>query len=195
MRRLTAVVALLLVALTACSSGGGGSTPMPHPPDRTLVAAAHLKPCPTSSTTAVPDGLPDLTLACLAPGRSVHMAGLTGKPSVVNIWGSWCLPCRKEAQYLASAFNADHKRVRFLGVDVVDSANSALDFDAHVTPPVHFPSVFDPNRRFAIALRVVSPPYTVFVDRTGRIVGDKHGGYTSTAELQADITRYLDVPT
>jgi thiol-disulfide isomerase/thioredoxin len=134
-------------------------------------------------------------MPCLAPGRSVHLAGLTGRPTLVNLWGSWCGPCQKEATYLNQAFAADKKQVRFLGVDIVDSANSALDFGAHVSPPTRYPSVFDPDRRVAIGLKVASPPYTFFVDRSGRIVGESGGAYTSTQQLQADITRYLHVPT
>jgi thiol-disulfide isomerase/thioredoxin len=123
------------------------------------------------------------------------MAGLTGRPTVVNIWGAWCPPCQAEERYLSSAFNTDHKQVRFLGVDIVDDANSALDFLPHVTPPVHFPSVFDVDRKVALGLHVASPPFTAFVSAAGKVVGTKHGGYSSTAELQADISRYLHVST
>jgi thiol-disulfide isomerase/thioredoxin len=139
--------------------------------------------------------LPDITVPCLGNGPAVHLAGLAGKPTVVNIWGSWCPPCQKEEKYLSSAYNADRGKVRFLGVDVVDEADSALDFVAHVTPPVRFPSVFDADRKVALALGVASPPYTAFVSSTGKIVGTKHGGFASTAEVQSAISRYFHLST
>jgi thiol-disulfide isomerase/thioredoxin len=119
------------------------------------------------------------------------MAGLTGKPTVVNIWGSWCPPCQAEEEYLSLASDKDRQLVRVLGVDIVDEADSALNFVTHVTPPVHFPSVFDADRKVALALHVLSPPYTVFVSAAGKIVGHHSGPYSSTAQLQADVTRYL----
>jgi thiol-disulfide isomerase/thioredoxin len=121
------------------------------------------------------------------------LAGLTGRPTLVNLWGSWCEPCQKEERYLSSAYNALKNRVRFLGVDTVDSADSALDFDAHVTPPVRYPSVFDPDKKVITALGYSGPPETIFVDAGGRIVGRRTEPYTSTSEVKADVARYLDV--
>jgi thiol-disulfide isomerase/thioredoxin len=123
------------------------------------------------------------------------MAGLTGMPTVVNVWGSWCPPCQAEEKYLSSAYDKDHSHVRFLGVDVVDEADSALSFVTHVSPPVHFPSVFDESRKVALGLHVASPPYTFFVSAAGRIVGKSAGAYSSTAQVQSDIARYLHVAT
>jgi hypothetical protein len=60
---------------------------------------------------------------------------------------------------------------------------------------VHFPSVFDADRKVALGLHVVSPPYTFFVSAAGKVVGKSTGGYSSTAQLQADITRYFHVAT
>jgi thiol-disulfide isomerase/thioredoxin len=120
------------------------------------------------------------------------MAGLTGKPTVVNIWGSWCIPCQKEEKYFASAYSRLKGKVRFLGVDSVDSADSALDFLAHVRPAVHFPSVFDADRKILLGVGRAGPPVTVFLDRSGKIVG-KSSDYTSLNDLYADIANYLHV--
>jgi cytochrome c biogenesis protein CcmG/thiol:disulfide interchange protein DsbE len=185
-------IAVAMAALVVGCSSSGGAAPTPGP-DPNLVKAADLAPCPASSLTAVAGGLPDITLPCLAPGRSVHLAGMTGKPTVINVWGSWCEPCQTEEKYLASAYDALKPKARFLGIDIVDSANSALDFDAHVTPPVRFPSVFDENRKAAIALGVTGPPATFFVSAAGKLVGQHLKPYTSAAEITADIRHYLHV--
>jgi cytochrome c biogenesis protein CcmG/thiol:disulfide interchange protein DsbE len=195
---MVAGAALLLVAATACTSsrtvsigpGPGGTSPSLTK----LIAAADLAPCPSSSATVVSGGLPNVTLPCLGKGPAVHMAGLKGKPTVVNIWGSWCPPCQAEMTYLSSAYNADRGRVRFLGVDTVDEADSALDFDAHVTPPVHFPSVFDEDRKIILDAHLPpSPPVTLMISAAGKIVHTEHGAYPSTAALQHDIATYLHV--
>jgi cytochrome c biogenesis protein CcmG, thiol:disulfide interchange protein DsbE len=186
----------LLVATCGCSSShaavnparGGGSALA------ALITRAQLRPCPSSSTSAVANGLPNVTLSCLGHGPAVHMAGLTGRPTVVNIWGSWCEPCQAEESFLSAAYDKTHGRVRFLGVDTVDQADSALDFDAHVSPPVHFPSVFDPDRKVLIGLHFPGPPETLYVDSAGRIVHTNRVPYTSTAAVMADIAAYLHSP-
>jgi len=142
----------------------------------------------------VAGGLPDVTLACLGNGPAVHLAGLTGHPTVVNLWGSWCEPCQAEEKFLSEAYNKTGGHVQFLGVDTIDSADSALDFDAHVTPPVRFPSVSDPDKKVLLALHFQGPPETVFVDTSGRIVHVNRVPYTSTTAITADIATYLHVP-
>jgi thiol-disulfide isomerase/thioredoxin len=195
MRRALAV-GLALVALSGCSGKSNGAHHVSGPDER-LVKAAHLDPCPASSATPVSGGLPDVTLACLAPGRSVHMAGLAGEPTVVNVWGSWCEPCQKEERYLSSAYDQLKGKVQFLGVDTEDDADSALDFDAHVSPPVHFPSVVDDDKAILLGLHpaVAGPPVTVFLDSSGHVVGTHPGPFTSTTELTDAIARYLHVTT
>jgi thiol-disulfide isomerase/thioredoxin len=143
----------------------------------------------------VPGGLPDVTLPCLGNGPPVRMAGLTGRPTLVNLWGSWCVPCQAEEKYLSSAYDQTRGKVRFLGVDTVDQADSALDFDAHVSPPVHFPSVFDPDKKVLLGLHFTGPPRTVLLDSSGRIVHTRNTPYPSTAAVLTDIATYLRVPT
>lgn len=195
--RIGAVAALLAFALTGCSEGRGSSadpTP-PGPSHAELVARAALDPCPASvAGEKVAHGLPDVTLPCLGAGPRVHLAGLRGTPTVVNIWGSWCTPCQAEAKYLATVYDALKPRVRFLGVDTEDSADSALDFAPHVTPPMRYPSVVDEQKKVLIGLDLISAvPSTVFVDASGHVVHKAAVAYGSAAQLRADIARYLGV--
>jgi thiol-disulfide isomerase/thioredoxin len=189
-----AVVALLVS--TGCTSSGspGGDGRVSDPAHAKLVQKARLQPCPPSSTRPVPDGLPDVTLSCLGNGPAVRMAGLTGTPTVVNVWGSWCIPCQKEAAALSTVYNALRPKVRFLGVDTADSANSALDFGAHVTPPIRYPSVFDPDKKVLLGLaKAPGPPITAFVDASGVVVHVATGPYDDAAQLRADVAKYLHV--
>jgi thiol-disulfide isomerase/thioredoxin len=124
----------------------------------------------------------------------VHLGGLAGKPTLVNIWGSWCGPCQAETRYLSTVYDAARGKVRFLGVDTEDDAKSALDFAAHVSPPMRYPQVADKDKRLLIALNIPSAvPTSVFVDASGRVVHIAPGAYHSAAALRADIRRYLGV--
>jgi thiol-disulfide isomerase/thioredoxin len=193
---------LLIVAtlgVTACSgsSGAGHHGPSGGPArsgaSPAQIRLADLERCPRSSPTAVPGGLPDITLACLGNGPAVHLAGLTGRPTVVNIWGSWCGPCQDEAAALSSVYRADRGKVRFLGVDTEDDPDSALNFDAHVTPPVRYPSVFDPDKKLLLDLHFDGPPETVLVDSAGKVVHTHAGAYSSAQQLRSDLATYLKV--
>jgi cytochrome c biogenesis protein CcmG, thiol:disulfide interchange protein DsbE len=157
------------------------------------VTKADLRPCPPSSATPVSGGLPNLTLACLGHGPAVHLAGVTGKPMLVLTWGSWCTECQAEMRFLSSVYDEDHAKMRFLGVDTEDQSDSALDFDAHVSPPVHFPSVIDYDHKVELGLKTDATPYTVLVSAAGRIVHTHAGPYLSAAQLKSDLATYLHV--
>jgi cytochrome c biogenesis protein CcmG/thiol:disulfide interchange protein DsbE len=191
---LLAATALALAACSSTSTAGSSHAPAHLSAERLrLIKSAGLAPCPTSSAAGVSGGLPNLTLDCLGTGPAVHLAGLAG-PAVVNVWGSWCGPCQQEAGYLSEVYDADRGKVTFLGIDTEDDPNSALDFGTHVTPPVRYPSVVDPDRKVLIALaKAPGPPETAFIGTSGRVVYIHLGGYDSAAQLRADISRYLGV--
>jgi cytochrome c biogenesis protein CcmG, thiol:disulfide interchange protein DsbE len=196
--RAAIVVVVVVAALaTACSSSKPSSfaPDFPKPPSYDeLVARAALDPCPPSSAAKTSKSLPDLTLPCLGKGPAVHLAGLSGTPTVVNIWGSWCGPCQAETKFLSTVYDAAHGKVRFLGVDTEDDAKSALDFAPHVSPPMRYPQVVDKNKRLLVGLNIPSSvPTTVFVSASGRVVRVSPGAYRSADALRADIARYLGV--
>jgi cytochrome c biogenesis protein CcmG, thiol:disulfide interchange protein DsbE len=196
LRRIVAL-GVLGVLVTGCTSSGGVDAGPHYPknPDRSrLVAIARLEPCPASAGTPVGGGLPDVTLPCLGNGPAVHLAALRGTPTLVNLWGSWCGPCQKETPFLQQAHARLGAAVRFLGVDTEDQADSALDFAAHVRPPMRYPSVLDDNK--AVLLGVHGPsavPMTIFVDAKGHVVHLSIESYGSLAAVLADVTRYLGV--
>lgn len=188
----------LTVSLAACSGPSASTGPepnfSPNPKHSQLVARADLDLCPPSRPTSVDGGLPDVTLPCLGRGPAVHLAGLVGKPAVVNIWGSWCGPCQAEARYLSQVYDSLKTKVRFLGIDDEESnPDSALDFAAHVQPPMRYPSVVDDNKQVLIAMHTSEVPITVFVDADGHIVHRNFAPYHDAASLRADISHYLGV--
>jgi cytochrome c biogenesis protein CcmG, thiol:disulfide interchange protein DsbE len=191
-----ALGALGLLVAGCTSSGRADAGPhYPKNPDHTrLVATARLEHCPATSGSAVPGGLPDVTLPCLGDGPKVHLAALRGTPTLVNLWGSWCGPCQQETPYLQEAHARLGAAVRFLGVDTEDQPDSALDFAAHVRPPMRYPSVVDDNK--AVLLGVHGPtgvPMTLLVRADGTIAATHPGEYHSVAEVLADIRKYFGV--
>lgn len=118
-----------------------------------------------------------------------RIAALRGYPVVVNVWASWCGPCRFEFPTLQKLSAAYGKRVAFLGVDSQDSDDAAKTFLGE--EPVPYPSYSDPNQDIKRAIgATVGLPDTAFYDRRGKLIYVKQGPYTDHAELHADVRRY-----
>jgi len=107
----------------------------------------------------------------LNPGSTVGLDALAGRVVVLNIWGSWCGPCRAEAddlQYVAQDTADDG--VSVLGVDVRDDRAAATDFvrDRGIT----YDSIFDPPGRTLVSLKGYprnTVPSTIVLDRQHRV--------------------------
>ncbi|KMO73457.1 TlpA family protein disulfide reductase [Mycolicibacterium chlorophenolicum] len=114
----------------------------------------------------------DLEGPALLEDRTIHLSDFDGKVVVINIWGSWCAPCRTETPELEKVFEeTEPLGVAFLGIDVRDDRAAARDF---VTDrKVRYPSIFDPPMRSLIALGKSYPtsvvPTTLVLDRKHRV--------------------------
>lgn len=113
---------------------------------------------------------------------------LKGHPAVVNLWATWCPPCKLEFPIFQQVSTKLGRRVAFLGVNVEDNRERAEAFLRK--QPVPYPSLEDGDARIAQALGVgQNLPVTVFYDREGRRFIHQ-GGYTRQADLIRDIERY-----
>jgi thiol-disulfide isomerase/thioredoxin len=125
----------------------------------------------------------------LVPGGEralrAELERLRGRPVVVNLWASWCTPCRDELPYFQSQAARRGTRIAFLGVNVQDSEGGARRMLERF--PVPYPSVVDPDRDVARALRAQGLPSTAFYGRDGRLVVLRQGRYRSEGALAADI--------
>jgi thiol-disulfide isomerase/thioredoxin len=118
-----------------------------------------------------------------------RIARLRGYPVVVNVWASWCGPCRFEFPHLQRAAAEYGRRVAFLGVDSQDSDDAARTFLRE--EPVPYPSYTDPDKAIAASIGAdLGLPDTAFYDRRGGLVHLKQGPYSEWAELRADLERY-----
>jgi thiol-disulfide isomerase/thioredoxin len=107
----------------------------------------------------------------LEPGRMIGPSDAPGQVVVINIWGSWCGPCRTELPELQRVYEQNRTSgVAFLGIDVRDSRDAAGDFVRD--RGVAFPSIFDAPGRSLAALHGYprnTVPSTIVLDRSHRV--------------------------
>lgn len=183
-----AAAALLLAA--ACSNG---ATPAPRSTASLPPVGLDACPKPEELLQGTLDGanrLPDVSLPCLGHEGSVAMRALGGKPTVVNLWASWCFPCRTEMPEFQKVYVDLKDEVRFLGVDTKDFERPARE--AIQRAAISYPNVFDKDERIRRAVNARSLPATILLDADGRI-RDVHVGELTEAELRAAITKHLGV--
>ncbi len=169
-----------VLALAGCGSSpeGGGA----HPDyDRALAGAPpRLAALHDQANQLLPGGL---------DAYERRIAALRGYPIVVNVWASWCGPCRLEFpafQQLAAEYG---KRVAFLGVDSQDSDEHAKRFLGE--EPVPYPSYTDPEEEIAESIGASRGlPATAFYDRQGELLHFSYVPYIDHEDLRTDIERY-----
>ena len=138
-----------------------------------------------SFPTATGEVAPDFTIELLDGTTfrlSNHLA-TDGRPVLLNLWASWCTPCREEMPALDAAATT-HPDVYFLGVAVEDDPTAAADFAAEIA--VSYPLAIDEAER--VGSRYLSPglPATFFISSDGRIVKTVFGA-VDEAEVDAFI--------
>jgi cytochrome c biogenesis protein CcmG, thiol:disulfide interchange protein DsbE len=123
------------------------------------------------------------------PALRARLAGLRGRPIVVNKWASWCAPCRAEFGVFQRVAVATGRRVAFLGIDSGEPSRArALAFLRSF--PVSYPSYYDRSGRAGEAITDSAfTPVTVFYDSRGSQYIHQ-GPYSSTTALEADVRRY-----
>ncbi|MQA75522.1 MAG: redoxin domain-containing protein [Solirubrobacterales bacterium] len=128
----------------------------------------------------------------LIPGGAdelhAQLEALRGHPAVVNVWASWCGPCRFEFPDLQRVAARIGDEVAFIGVDSEDSDDAARTFLDEL--PLPYPSVSDPDGEVFDELELRGLPGTAFYDADGELRHVKQGPYTSAEDLTADVERY-----
>jgi len=196
------VVLIALLAMAGCAGtpsvreptfGGGPGPAVDEAGLAAAKSAAGIEDCPPSGVAAPDDkALPDITLECLGGGTSVRMSGLAGTPTVINLWATWCGPCREELPLFAKAHKEYGSALRIIGVDFDDPApDDAIELAK--ASGVTYPLIADRDSALRLPLAVVGLPQTVFVDAEGRVVATERAPYRSYADLTAAIRRHLGV--
>jgi thiol-disulfide isomerase/thioredoxin len=184
LRPLLALGALVLAALlySGCGSSDEGASGGSHPNYEKALAGA---PPPLAAL----HGQANELLPGGAEAYEKRIAALRGYPVVVNVWASWCGPCREEFPVLQDLSARYGKRVAFVGIDKEDSEDAAATFLRE--EPVPYPSYSDPDGEIADSIGASrGVPDTAFYDSTGELVYLKQGPYAEHSELEADVRRY-----
>jgi thiol-disulfide isomerase/thioredoxin len=175
-----------VVVLAGCSAPGKEA--VADVPDDPFADCAAI----VSDTAA--SGLPDVTLPCFHGGRSVRLSQLSG-PVVVNLWASWCPPCREELPAFQALSQRTVGRVTVLGVVTHDDRDSAISVaeDLGLT----FPAVIDDDSKLSlelVRLRLATSalPVTLFVNG-GKVVHAYQGKALTPASLDSLVDKYLGV--
>jgi len=117
----------------------------------------------------LPPGLDEPLGRAMADGR-VSVDELRGAPLVLNMWASWCTPCKEESPRLRAAWERFGPRgIGFLGLNIQDLREDARAFSKE--NGLTYPSVRDARRGVADAYGATGIPETFFVDPDGRVVG------------------------
>ena len=193
------VVALAAAGLAACGDDAEPAVAPPSTPGASLTqtstGVARATPAPSGATTGARGALERNRADAnrfVGDGQDAldrRLASLRGAPVVVNTWASWCGPCRAEFPFFAAAAKRHDARVAFVGINVNDSRDSAQAFLDERSPG--FASVFDADARAARSIGADrAMPSTLFLDRVGKVVHTKLGGYAQAEQLEADIRRY-----
>ena len=121
-------------------------------------------------------------------GLRTRLRELRGHPVVINVWGSWCGPCRVELPILQRASLDWGRRVAFLGVDSKDNRESAERLLADI--PVTYPSFDDSDAKIFNGYKLFAAPSTIYYDAAGKQTYIHQGQYLDREQLDADIRRY-----
>ncbi|MEV4710433.1 TlpA disulfide reductase family protein [Micromonospora sp. NPDC049374] len=185
---------LLLLLATACTTdseapapagqGTAAARPSPFEDCATLTGG----PAGSGDGEATGDPLPELTLTCFTGGAPVALRDLRG-PAVVNIWASWCPPCRKELPAFQRLHERTEGQLRVIGVNSRDSREGAQSIGEDFG--VRFPMLVDQGEAVQRALRRNAVPLTVFVDAQGRIRHIDSSGALDDARLGELVRRHL----
>lgn len=127
-------------------------------------------------------------LATIDHAALVALLSSDPRPAVVNIWASWCLPCRSEAPLLDAAHEEFGDEVQFIGVAVEDTQLGARSFIAEFG--VEFENYFDRNGSVPAALRRVGVPITFFFAADGTLIS-AHSGVIDERTLAINIDELL----
>jgi thiol-disulfide isomerase/thioredoxin len=114
-----------------------------------------------------------------------RLADLHGYPVVLNVWASWCAPCRIEFPLLAAASAHYGRQVAFLGADAEDTVSAAKSFLSE--HPVSYPSYETTTEALSWLASIEGLPTTIFIDPEGKVDYVHIGQYSSQGTLDADI--------
>ena len=133
------------------------------------------------------DRLPDATLQSLEGGAPVALRDLRG-PMVINLWASWCTPCRKELPEYQAFAEKYAGQVDVLGIDFQETRPDAALQLAEETG-LTFPLYADPDGK----MRAIGLPKLILLDADGEVAHEAYLKITSVGQLEGLVRTHLGV--
>jgi thiol-disulfide isomerase/thioredoxin len=122
-------------------------------------------------------------------GRSDSLQNYRGHVVLVNLWASWCAPCRSETPALEELYRRERPRgLVVLGIDQGEAASAAAAFAKEMN--LDYPILVDEDQQYGRAYAAVGLPTSLIVDASGRIVRGIDGELT-LAQMQAAVDPLL----
>lgn len=178
---------IALIAAVGAAVAVGALTDGDEAPERPVDATLRITPEDQEAEAliardAAGDRAPTASFPLLGGGLG-SLADYEGTPVVLNFFGSWCVPCKKEMPDLQRVHEEVGDDIAFLGLAVNDSERDAKAFVERYG--VTFDTGRDPSGKLATELGVVNFPSTFFIAADGTVVGARPGA------LDAEVLRRL----
>lgn len=172
--------ALVLIAFAAAGCSDDGSTD-PTAPRITADVGLIRTNDPQQG-----EPLADVTVRTL-DGDGVTTSSLVGKPLVINVWSSTCIPCREELPAFAAVHAQYGDQVRFVGIDYLGADDTEERFARDLG--VQYELLYDTDGEFLVATGLNAFPVTLFVNADGMVV--RQTGALTQAELEQHVLELL----
>ena len=162
---------LTVLALTGCS------LTEPIPVKGEVVSCASIKVLPVQGTP----------LDCLDGSAVISVDSIKG-PALLNVWGTWCAPCRQELPHFAH-YIAKHGAIPVIGIAVEEKSPLVVKkfVETHgMTWPILYDANGSTRGKFGMGV-----PVTWFIDQSGTVAFKKYGPFNSVEEIELDVAKYL----
>ena len=132
----------------------------------------------------------DEALECLGGGDSISVDSIRG-PAIINVWGTWCAPCRQELPHFGHLIAKYGDRVDVIGIAVEEKSQTTVKkfVKTHgITWPILYDAAGSTQEKFGPGV-----PVTSFINKSGKVVYTRYGAFQSTEELELATIKYLGV--
>ena len=173
MRRILALFSVVLL-LTGCS------LTEPIPVKGKVIDCESIETAPAT----------DEALECLGGGAPISVDAIRG-PAIVNVWGTWCAPCRQELPHFGHLLAKYGDKVDVIGIAVEEKSQEAVKKFVNtrgITWPILYDATGSTQRKFGPGV-----PVTSFINKSGKVVYTRYGAFQSTEELELATIKYLGV--
>lgn len=128
------------------------------------------------------DPVPVATLPTLPAGEMKSLEDYRGKWVLLNVWASWCGPCRDESPALEEFEQANRGDIDVLGIDTRDLTNDALKFLSRYG--ISYEQLRDADGRYADDLKTTGVPESLLIDPDGNLAAQRKGPFRNLQDIE-----------